>query len=83
MKRPSIIHVKTKYKLYKTYIICPREFYKTSGKIEDKILKIENNRIILKNHEYKIKTCEVDMTITDNRNNYSYDKILPFLGLTN
>ena len=73
------MQAKTKYELYKRYIICPREFNKASGKIENKLIKIDNNRIIFKNHEYKIKNGVVDMTIADNRNTYSYDKILSFL----
>ena len=60
----------------KKQLICPLEFNKSSGKVEDNVIKQNKNEIIFKNQKYDVVDNVIDMRFLKDREYTSYDNVL-------
>jgi len=60
----------------KNYLICPLQFNKSSGKVEDTLTKQSKSKITFKNQTYNIVDKVIDMRFSEDREYTSYDNIL-------
>ena len=60
----------------KSNLICPLEFNRSSGKVEDNVVKQNKNEIIFKNKKYDVVENVIDMRFLEDREYTSYDNVL-------
>ena len=60
----------------KNNLICPLQFNKSSGKVEDTITKQSKSEITFKNQTYNIVDKVIDMRFLEDREYTSYDNVL-------
>ena len=67
----------------KNNLICPFEFNRSSGKVENNIVKQNKNEIIFKNQKYDVVENVIDMRFSQDREYTSYDNILADWSIPN
>lgn len=67
----------------KNYLICPLQFNKSSGKVENTLTKQSKSNITFKNQTYNIVDKVIDMRFLEDREYTSYDNILNNWSIAN